>query len=188
MVGRSMGNMKPHIARLAFKLSLIFIYVIKVVIIIAALIWRDDLAKLFSNDEEVAELVSSWVPILCIDIINDAAIGISSGTFYGLGRQKYMMYINSVGYLLVAFPLAYCLVFKANVGLAGLWYSNCVGGALCAGSCLLVLFFWVDWEEEKKYAIRRLSTTASSMTVEGSTNNTEPLLQDEQQVIGIISS
>jgi Na+-driven multidrug efflux pump len=134
--------MEPDVARLTLKLSLLFIYVIEAVVIIAALIWR----------EEVAELVSSLVPILCIETITDVPIAISSGVFYGLERQTYMLYINSVAYLLIAFPLAYCLVFKANdVGLAGLWYSNCVSGALCPGTCLAVscsCFFW--WTGKKK--------------------------------------
>jgi MATE family multidrug resistance protein len=107
-----MGNMKPHVARSAFKLSLILIYIIQVVIITAAIIWRDDLAKLFSNDEEVAELVSSLVPILGISIICDATIGIASGTFYGLGRQKYVLYISLVQILLISYPLAFFIVFK----------------------------------------------------------------------------
>jgi hypothetical protein len=59
----------------------------------------------------------------------------------------------------------------------------------------LVLFLGVKWEEEKKNVSQRLSTTtsrmsvsstASSMTLEGMTNTTEPLLQDEQLVNEIL--
>jgi len=41
----------------------------------------------------------------------------------GLGRQASLMWFNIIGFWVVGFTTGYLLTFKANYGLAGIWWG-----------------------------------------------------------------
>ncbi len=41
----------------------------------------------------------------------------------GLGRQASLMWFNIIGFWVVGFTTGYLLTFKANFGLAGIWWG-----------------------------------------------------------------
>ena len=70
-MGRNIGSQRPADAKEVVKMSFCFVYAIEVVIILITLVFRDELAGLFTKDECVSVLVKGLIPILCIIMVSD---------------------------------------------------------------------------------------------------------------------
>jgi MATE family multidrug resistance protein len=174
LVGTFIGEAKPIEAKKSFRVSLFFSYITQLIVISLLLCWRIELGKLFSNDDEVSNVVSRLIPIMCVFLINDASVATSGGVFRGLGRQKWILRINLFGSWILAMPVAYCLAFKTNLEVYGLWWGMSVGVIFSAITCQYILNFQVKWQRECRNAAERLS----SIHFTDRSSSAEPLLHD----------
>lgn len=84
---------------------------------------------------QFGKLVAGLIPILCLMMLTDATVGIASGSFDGIGKQKYSLCLClcSVAHL-VAMPSAYGLAFRRSLGLH--WqFDLCYRFSCCLTSC-----------------------------------------------------
>jgi MATE family multidrug resistance protein len=96
LTGRYIGNQRLKDAKTVYYMSLLLILIIESVIVAALLIWKVEIGHLFSIDDEVAIIVSNILPMLSVVLLTDAINGVSSATFYGIGRQKWKLYNSLV--------------------------------------------------------------------------------------------
>jgi multidrug resistance protein, MATE family len=88
---------------------------------------RFQLPYLFTNDEEVANIVSQVAPVCAIMQIFDSLAAISHGLLRGIGRQGIGGYTNLGSYYLVALPISFATSFYLDWKLEGLWFGVAIG-------------------------------------------------------------
>ena len=115
------------------------------------------LGSLFSNDEEVSDLVAKLVPISCIFMIADALQACTGGILRGLGNQKLVLQLNIVGFWVLAIPVGALLTFLW-VGVAGLWIGFCVGLYSVAAIGIWIMSRY-DWKAEVVKSKTRISSS-----------------------------
>ncbi len=98
----------------------------------------------FSNDEEVVDLVARVLPIICSFLLFDNIQGTSSGVLKGCGRQAMGAGVNLAGYWLLGLPLGIALAFKTDLGIRGQWIGLSISSFLIAIVYTVVLWR-MDW-------------------------------------------
>ncbi|KAL2257923.1 hypothetical protein VTK26DRAFT_8956 [Humicola hyalothermophila] len=117
-------------------------------------VFRYRIPLLFSNDNEVIELVAQTLPVCAVMQLFDGMAAVSHGLLRGIGRQEIGGYANLVCYYLVALPISFGSAFGLHWGLQGLWLGVTIG--LLLVSLVEYLFAWyVDWHQAAKEAEHR---------------------------------
>lgn len=141
----------------SFALSLAFSLTLSIILLPT----RHILADLFSNDDEVALLVSKLIPISCLFMLGDASHATTGGILRGLGRQKLVFVLNILSFWLLQIPIGAILTFTTDIGVKGLWWGMNIGIYVSAALCIWFLKVHIDWQKETRKAIQRLSTIIS---------------------------
>ncbi|XP_040192729.1 multidrug and toxin extrusion protein 1-like isoform X2 [Rana temporaria] len=128
--------------RIAFLITAFFM--ISDAILLAAL--KNEFSYIFTNDREIATLVSDVIPIYIVFHMFEIIACVCSGVLRGIGRQKIGAVIFAIGYYVLGLPVGAALMFAAKVGIKGLW----IGMILC-GVFLSVFFIIylvkVNWHD-----------------------------------------
>jgi MATE family multidrug resistance protein len=161
-VGQLIGEQRAEDARRSSHASFLFSGIIQTILTVILLLCKDVLGGLFSNDEEVANLVSELIPISCLFMMGDAIQATISGVFRGLGRQKFVLLLNILGFWVCAVPIGAVLTFVVDIGVAGLWWGFNIGIYASSAVGIWFLRMRVDWNLEAKKAMKRLSTLDSN--------------------------
>ncbi|CAJ1935482.1 unnamed protein product [Cylindrotheca closterium] len=91
-----------------------------------------------------------------------------------LGRQNLVLWLNILGFWVCAVPIGAVLTFVVDMGVNGLWWGFNIGIYTSAAVGIWFLKFRIDWEQETKKTVDRLSTLKKSdETKSGSTEPTE---------------
>jgi multidrug resistance protein, MATE family len=91
---------------------------------------RNYLPYLFTNDDEVAGMVSHVLPLCAAFQLFDALAANANGILRGLGRQEVGGFVNLGCYYIVAMPISMGLAFWGGWGLEGLWVGVAIALAL----------------------------------------------------------
>ncbi|KAI0406188.1 MATE efflux family protein [Xylaria palmicola] len=115
---------------------------------------RFQLPYLFTDDEEVIEIVAKVLPLCAVMQIFDVLAAIAHGLLRGIGKQSFGGYVNLAAYYVVAVPISIVAAFVFDWKLIGLWLGTTVGLALVA-----IVEFWYcytrDWEQSAREAEHR---------------------------------
>ncbi|EDO16372.1 hypothetical protein Kpol_1051p21 [Vanderwaltozyma polyspora DSM 70294] len=107
--------------------------------------FKTQIARAFSTEPEVVELVIATLPFLAFMELFDAFNASTAGCLRGQGRQKIGGYINLFAFYCIGIPLSYILAFHTSFGLSGLWIG--ITFALITMSILQGYYvFHVNWE------------------------------------------
>ncbi|RYC61136.1 hypothetical protein CHU98_g5075 [Xylaria longipes] len=112
------------------------------------------LPVLFTNDEEVIEIVAKVLPLCAVMQIFDVLAAISHGLLRGIGKQTFGGYANLAAYYIVAVPVSFVAAFVFEWKLFGLWFGTTIGLGLVA----LVEYWYCytrDWEQAVREAEHR---------------------------------
>ncbi len=120
-VGQLIGEQKPLEAQRSSYTSFLLCAIIQLVLIAIIVPCRDFLGDLFSSDEEVAHLVSQLLPIQSVFLMGDAFLSWSGGVLRGLGSQRIVLFLNILGFWILAVPVGSILAFVAGFGVFGFW-------------------------------------------------------------------
>ena len=118
------------------------------------LVVRGNLAKLFTDDGSVRELVEEVIPWLAAFQIADSVNSACAGSVRGTGRQHLGALVNVVGYYVIALPTGLSLAFK-GWGLVGLWIGQCLALSV-VGFIQWLIVWWTDWEVQVARAFERM--------------------------------
>jgi len=116
---------------------------------------RFKLPLLFTDDEEVARIVSDVLPICAILQIFDSLAAISHGLLRGIGRQGFGGFTNLFSYYLIALPVSFATAFGLGWQLQGLWIGVTTG-LITVGSIELFYLYHADWDKAVIEAEQRL--------------------------------
>jgi len=126
-VGQLIGDQKSKDAQRSSHTSFFFSAITQAILIVILWPCKDILGNLMSSDEDVAHLVSQLIPISCVFMMGDAFQATTGGVFRGLGRQKLVLWLNILGFWMLAVPLGAILTFVVGLGVFGLWWGMVIG-------------------------------------------------------------
>lgn len=108
--------------------------------------FRRPIARLFTDDADVVELiVSLFTPLVSILQIFDGLASVASGILRAQGLQKIGGIINFMSYYAFAMPMAFILTKTTTLGLKGLWIS--IGsGMFLIGVIETLVILNCNWE------------------------------------------
>jgi MATE family multidrug resistance protein len=163
-VGQLIGNSNSKDAQRSSHTSYVLSTITQAVLIAILLPLKDVLGHLFSSDDDVANLVSELIPISCIFMIGDSFQATTGGVLRGLGRQKLVLWLNLLGFWVLAVPIGAILAFAVDLGVFGLWWGMVIGIYLSAFIGLWSLRR-VNWNHEAKKTLKRLSSIISTRQI-----------------------
>jgi MATE family multidrug resistance protein len=94
---------------------------------------RYPIAKIFSTDPEVIELVAQVMPLCAAAHLVECLVLSTNGFLGGIGKQETASYLQTTIFAIVALPLQFGLTFGLDWTVWGLWI-----GALSGFFCILV--------------------------------------------------
>jgi MATE family multidrug resistance protein len=103
------------------------------------IVLRDQLALLYTEEEEVVWLAASILPIAaCFQLVDGIQV-VGGGVLRGFGKTRPAAVFNFVGYYLLALPVAALLTFGLGWRLEGIWWALAVGLSVVA----VLLCVWI---------------------------------------------
>ncbi|XP_070335306.1 multidrug and toxin extrusion protein 2 isoform X2 [Odocoileus virginianus] len=116
---------------------------------------RNKLGHIFTNDEEVVDLVNKVLPLYIFFQLFDALCCLYAGVLRGTGRQAFGAVVNAVMYYAIGLPLGVVLTFLVGMGIMGLWLGMLVC-VMLATAAFVTYTARMDWkraaEEAQKHA------------------------------------
>ena len=148
LVGQSLGAKKADEAQRYGLISYFLATGFMVIVAASFYIFAPFLAGLFSEDQEVIDLVvkvlriiALFQPFLCITLVITSAL-------QGAGDTKFPMYSTFIGIWGVRVLGTYILGMKLNMGLVGVWLSYALDVTV-RGIILMIRFMKGKWKEIK---------------------------------------
>lgn len=146
LVGNYIGEQNIKMAKRFANLTIAFDVICTIVVIIIFVTLKESIARLFTTEAKVVEIIDSVLWIICIYIFFDTIHGVQSGIIRGLGRQAYGSIYTLICYYVFGMPLALIFAFLLHWGVAGLW-----AGFTIACIVLDIGFFFIitccDWKK-----------------------------------------
>jgi len=154
-VGNAIGRRDAVGAKFTGHLSALLSAIAGTIVMLSLLATKDIFGYLFTDDEEVVQLVSKVMPLVASFQVADGLAGSCGGVLRGQGRHHIGASFNMVAYYVLALPLGITLAFRAGYGLQGLWLGQVVA-LFIVGSCEYgVVWLGTDWEHEVERGVRR---------------------------------
>ncbi len=145
LVGNSIGSGDSALAKDYTKAALKTGFGIMSIISILLYIFRTDIPKLYTFDEDIIMNVSHLIAIYSCFCLIDTAQHILLGVIKGIGEQTKASIICLIVLYPINIPLAYYLAFICGFGLSGLWYSQFISILILAVSYGIIIAK-SDWE------------------------------------------
>lgn len=180
-----MSFFAAYSVRLAKICRDLIILALEVIVSSGLFFGRHGWGGLFSNTEDVVELVAKVVPVVCLGIvrikivelfssyfqIGDGFQGVASGVLRGMARQTFGAIVNVGVYYLIGLPLAYMLAFYFELHVRapslkryvllilkvlGLWIAITISAWIQALIFFAYIILMADWNKEAKLAVDRI--------------------------------
>ncbi|XP_048412814.2 multidrug and toxin extrusion protein 2-like isoform X2 [Stegostoma tigrinum] len=154
-VGMALGGGDPQQAKISAMTAIVCAGCVALFLMTLLLGLKDLIAKVFTSDWQIVDLVSRTIPIVAPVHLSDAiGSGVASGIVRGAGKQKIGAVANLIVFYIVGIPVGISLMFTAKLGILGLWTGLAVGSFLLS-SVLLTLIFRMNWTTAAEEAQER---------------------------------
>lgn len=153
-IANFIGSRRPECAKLAAEIGIgssLFVGLLNCLIITVD---KRSIAKIYSSDEEVIELMCELLPLVGLVEIFDSLNAISGSCLRGQGMQYIGSIVNLVVYHFVAIPLGIFLGWHENMKLFGLWIGIGVG-MLTIGVVQSYFVLFPSWDKIMAQAEKR---------------------------------
>lgn len=154
-IGNLIGARTATGARNAAHAIAFISVIVGFVVMITMLAARNKFGYIFSDDEDVVQLVSRVMPLVASFQIADGLANSCGGVLRGQGRQHLGAMFNLVAYYILALPIGITLAFKTDLGLQGLWIGQVIGLFTVALSEYGVVWLGTNWDREIQKGIKR---------------------------------
>eukprot|EP01103_Thecamoeba_quadrilineata_P014303 TRINITY_DN4227_c0_g1_i1.p1 TRINITY_DN4227_c0_g1~~TRINITY_DN4227_c0_g1_i1.p1 ORF type:complete len:508 (+),score=87.38 TRINITY_DN4227_c0_g1_i1:30-1553(+) len=125
---------------------------------------RRQIARLFVTDEEVVGMVASGLKVVAVTQVFDGFQGIAGGIARGVGLQRWIVWFNFIGLVVVALPISCALAFGTNVGVNSFWWGL-FAGLLVLCVMFAVLFLRLDWDKQIEISKERMKSDKEGLKV-----------------------
>lgn len=146
-----------NMAKMASRITLNLALVVGVLSFLVVFIFRANIVRIFTTDQEVVKYATVSVGILGINQLFDCSNVLLAGCLRGQGRQHIGSALNIFAYYVIAVPLALHLAFKTGLGLKGLWIGIGIGVSILAISEGYFVLFRSNWPAILQSAQKRNS-------------------------------
>lgn len=154
-IGNLIGARTAIGARNAAHAIALISVIVGFAVMIIMLAARNKFGYIFSDDEDVVQLVSKVMPLVASFQIADGLANSCGGVLRGQGRQHLGAMFNLVAYYILALPIGITLAFKTNLGLQGLWIGQVIGLFTVGLSEYVVVWLGTSWDREIQKGIKR---------------------------------
>jgi len=168
-VGNLLGAGQPEKAKKSMYVAFFINFVFCIVMVFVLALFRNVWGHIFTNDQEVVNLVEKVLIIYAIAQIFDGTQGVAAGVLRGLGKQNLGFVMNFISYYLIGLPTSLVLAFPYNQGIFGLWWGLLLAFIACSGLYFVVLIK-SDWKKEALFAQERVREELEKLKVEFETS------------------
>lgn len=151
-VGATLGDAACTTAKLGFMISA----AVGLFNLLLMMTIRHQVAKLFTDDQEVIDLYVKTLPVGAVLQFFDAVGSCTAGMLRGQGRQYLGSYINLVAYYAIAMPISVVTAFVLNWNLYGLWCGVAIA-LFCIAVIETVILYRTDWDQVVEEARNRIN-------------------------------
>ena len=123
LVGRYIGMNRVDLANKIGKLLIGLTLTWSLSSMILVFIWREPIMSVYTTDESIKEVMRNAWNVVCVFVFFDCMQGVANGAISGLGIVKQVRWVTIVDYWVLGIPLSMYCMFKANMGIQGLWYG-----------------------------------------------------------------
>uniref|UniRef100_A0ACD6A5J8 Uncharacterized protein n=1 Tax=Avena sativa TaxID=4498 RepID=A0ACD6A5J8_AVESA len=171
-VSNELGANRPKAANFAVIMAVSTSAAIGAVFLAVFLIWRTELPRFFSDNDEVVSEAGKLGYLLAATIFLNSIQPVLSGVAIGAGWQSLVAFINIGCYYVVGLPLGALFGFKLKLGALGIWVGMSIG-TLLQTAVLLIICIRTKWEKQAKLAEERIREWGgSSDTLPAATTTT----------------
>ncbi|RVW43389.1 hypothetical protein VitviT2T_000636 [Vitis vinifera] len=154
-VSNELGATHPRTAKFAVVVVVITSFLIGLVLSAILIIFRKQYPALFSDSEEVEELVDELTPLLAFCIVINNVQPVLSGVAIGAGWQAFVAWVNIACYYLFGVPLGLVLGYKVGLGVKGIW-CGMLSGTVVQTCVLFGMVYRTNWNKEASIAGDRI--------------------------------
>ncbi|CAI9092997.1 OLC1v1028392C1 [Oldenlandia corymbosa var. corymbosa] len=154
-VSNELGAAHPRTAKFSVLVVVVVAFLIGVGLSIFLLVFRKQYPSLFSESDEVKNLVYDLTPLLAFCIVLNNVQPALSGVAIGAGWQALVAYVNIACYYVFGIPLGLLLGYKINMGVKGIWYGM-VTGTVVQTIVLFYIVYRTNWNKEASFAAKRI--------------------------------
>ncbi|KAG7664670.1 uncharacterized protein J8A68_001766 [[Candida] subhashii] len=146
-IANFIGGQNKAGAILATRVAMLFSLIVASFNCICLFTFRREIAKIFTKDPEVINLIDDlFHPLVALIQLLDGVACINSGILRGQGRQKIGGLLNFIAYYAIALPIALVLSKIIGLQLFGLWIGiGC--GMFLIGAIETAIIMWSDWDD-----------------------------------------
>ncbi|OWM67060.1 hypothetical protein CDL15_Pgr000512 [Punica granatum] len=120
-VGNALGAGRPCRAKLISIVGLVASVAFGASVFAFATAARSKLARIYTDEPTVIDLVTSTLPILGLCELGNAPRTVASGVLMGTARPELVARANLCSFYVIGLPLTLLLAFKFEYGFKGLW-------------------------------------------------------------------
>uniref|UniRef100_A0ACD5WBI6 Uncharacterized protein n=2 Tax=Avena sativa TaxID=4498 RepID=A0ACD5WBI6_AVESA len=154
-VSNELGANRPKAANFAVIMAVSTSAAIGAVFLAVFLIWRTELPRFFSDNDEVVSEAGKLGYLLAATIFLNSIQPVLSGVAIGAGWQSLVAFINIGCYYVIGLPLGALFGFKLKLGALGIWVGMSIG-TLLQTAVLLIICIRTKWEKQAKLAEERI--------------------------------
>lgn len=132
---------------------------------VALFLFKNSIARLFTNDNEVIKAITDVMWIVAVMQISDCMNANSAGCLRGQGQTKIGGIVNLISYYVVGIPLSIYLTFYSPIRgqLDGLWYGSTVALTII-GTVQSYYAYYADFNKLCAEAEKRSSADAEAFS------------------------
>ncbi|GME72193.1 unnamed protein product [[Candida] boidinii] len=153
-VANYLGAGLPDSAKISARTIFVLSLAVSVIDFSFLMIGRYSIPNLFTNDDQVKEILSGILPLIAVIQSFDALNATTGGCLRGMALQKIAGYVNLLCYYLIGLPLSFILAFKTSMKLFGLWVGSGIA-LLFIGAIQTYVIFNANWRKLSDEAISR---------------------------------
>ncbi|KAK8519406.1 hypothetical protein V6N13_133328 [Hibiscus sabdariffa] len=150
-VSQALGAGQPSCAHRAANIGLFMAFAFGFSAFIVTTVLRSWWGKLFTDEPQILDLISTALPILGLCEVGNAPQTVACGVLTGTARPKDGVRINLCSFYIVGLPVAILTTFTFKLGFKGLWFGLLAAQVSCV--CMMVYtLVQTDWKYQAKRA------------------------------------
>ena len=167
-VGKYVGAGKEFEAKRSAKAGLLISTLISVVTAGLAALFRHEIPYFFTNDEQIVDLLSNLIIVLCFLQFFMILYYDISAIYRGIGQQKKSAKIVLLTYYLISLPITLILLFVPEIdfinstlyGTIVIWSSLAFGNFIAGFTLFIYLICKVNWNKVINESKQRIDNTS----------------------------
>jgi putative MATE family efflux protein len=162
IVGQNLGAGNPERARQTILWGVGYVMAMKSLVVAFLFLFPDVFLLLFTRDEALLDLASTWIRIQCLGYIALGSSQVFQQSFMTAGATFYPMMVTLLALWVIELPLAYVLSDPMGMGQFGVAWAITVAG-LVRPICYVPYFLSGRWMRAKVFTdqnIRRAGQSA----------------------------